>query len=549
MSFEFLRIKYSPNNISDDRIAVILISKNTPERVNRIIKFLGNRNQEVPMDLILIENGTNMFPPSQHTVIKLDHELDETIVFRMGVNYAHELEKSERFRYYSYMFISNNTEIPLQLEDISVLKSLQDILRENKYAVAVQPVLTVDSLTDFPHLVYPFIKEINFSRGKKLEISDSRQLLKVTNNPRRTNIIGHDCVMYRSTWFNEVGGFPKELPSGVGVNVYMSYIARLQGKELYMHPGFLVRCLSDISIRIGRSLKNKNKVQSLTMNNNHNSVDQGQIMVGLEESRRHKVVGFNDFAVYMRGRFGKDIMDKLGDNAAVEDEKSPGYYNYPLIEQFIGTMVTFDVEEGGHRLLMDHLYQNHQSNYALKRRGFPIVLAEVGATGVNFPHMNSTKKLEMLCRVYGYQFLSIDVDNNVTSRNNKATQDTNVMYDGFYLNGFRCHHVNSAGEKFLQGRSEENDNNYNLSPPQLIHYLYLDPVDVIGELKSPTAIEQCRQTNTKIIKISEHLIPKGGLICLNYTNPEVHQLLTTQLNYRQLHPPNSRNSSLYIHQS
>jgi hypothetical protein len=136
----------------------------------------------------------------------------------------------------------------------------------------------------------------------------------------------------------------------------------------------------------------------------------------------------------------------------------------------------------------------------------------------------------------------------VTNRNNQLTQEENGNNTNFHMNGFRCFHINDKPENFLRSKIDENNTSSGGASHQ-IHYLYLNPMDnpPADQLSSSSdkLIINCKKINTKLIKLANYLIPKGGLICLNYTNPEVETLLTKDLNYRQI-AKNSHNSTLYI---
>ena len=497
--FEFIRLKPNAKRDEDHRIATILLNHNMPERTTRIVNFLRHEGQETAQDIIVVDNGSDTHSASNFTTVYLTQHLDNARAWKIGLDYANNLERQEGFKYWGYLIISNNAEIPLQVQTGSIVDGLRQVLLQHPRARAVQPVLTVDSSIDLPHLIYPFVKELDRNH--------------VHNPPRLTNIVGNDFVLYHRKWFDEVGGFPNEMPTGLGANIHMSYLARSNGYQLYLAPQYIIRVIHNLDSKISRSTESS---EALTKR------------------------GYSDFCNFARREYGENYMKKLQEAEITDDDITPEWYNRNQIDRLINTMLNFEKSEGGHKLLMDHIYHHHQGTYSIKRRGQAIRLLEIGATDEPYPHMDSTGKLELLCRVYGYQFISIDKDKNVTDKNSIRSNKLNNENPNFHLNGFRTRHVTEKAKRYLQSELE------NRGGPDLIHYVYIDTVNVIASNNSEESQLESRDNNLEILKLLTQIVPKGGLICLSHTHPDVQQYLTTLHHYRIISQNPQTTATLFL---
>tara|TARA_R100001163_G_C5067304_1_gene206303 strand:+ start:225 stop:3035 length:2811 start_codon:yes stop_codon:yes gene_type:complete len=504
--YEFLRIE--PDK-KIDRVAVIIHNYNMIEKTTRIINFLRNMDQTYPMDLIVVDDGSDMFPPSNFTTVLRTINMGESISYNDGLKFTRTLERNENFRYLGYLFISNHSEIPLQIDGKSLIGKLCNILKEREKCVAVHPSLTVDSLVDFPNLIYPFMKD---------EDLISRDL---EDNFRLTNMVSNHFVLYRKDWFDKnIGEFNIEFVENIGMNIEISYLARKMGYELCLECTSLVRIIENLNIKIDRckSLGEMSKEKFVEIN------------------KKEAISKFVEYAIKKYGN-----MNVFNENL-IDDEIIPKWYNHTMVNKYINTLLQFENVEGGHKLLMDYLYHHHQVTYLLKKQANPIIVVEIGGTNNIYPHLDSSGKLELLCRVYGYQFISIDKSEAITRQNLGRSLDVNSKNKNFYMNGFRSQYIHDKGARYLS--NEVTKMRSNRHDP--IHFAYIDTVDVynISDANKEKTLMECTQTNLQILKLLTKLIPLGGAVAIAYTTPEVNDYLLQQGYKLETHNQKTK-SSLY----
>jgi len=487
--FEFVRINQDNHH---NRMAVIVQNYNMPERVTRTVNFLRRQPSKTSFDLILVDNGSDLFSPSNFTTVFLTQHVGQTQGFLAGLNYADHLEQTENFKYHSYLLISSHAEIPFQIAENKQFKSMIDklsnILSNHEQAVAVHPSFTMDSSTNWTNLIHHY---------------------QANNQVNRTNLVSHDFVLYQADWFNQNGRLSPKLTTGLGSNLELSYLARSQGKELYLDNSSIVRVIDNLDCRISRN------------------------DLSLEELNQK---GFQEFTQYATQKYGSNFLQKFEENQ-IQAEHIPLYYNRTQIDRYIDTLLHFENAEGGHKLLMDHLYHHHQQEYLKKAKNLPIQVLEIGAAEKSYPHMDSTAKLELLCRVYGYQFTSVDSQKATTLRNQQRSIELNQESPKFYDNGFRAKYVSQTGKQFLTDY-------LNQTNPEPIHYSYLDCINVIASTDDQKTIDLCAKVNLELLQLLIKAVPQGGIVCISYTNPEVDQFLK-QNRFTQISDRQKTNSTLY----
>ena len=96
-------------------------------------------------------------------------------------------------------------------------------------AVGVHPALTEDSTTALKHLI---------TRGG--------------SEPRRTWMIDNIASLYRADWFNEIGRFDPDMTYAWGIDQETCFLARQQGRSLWVHEGVKVKKVTDIGYAMNR---------------------------------------------------------------------------------------------------------------------------------------------------------------------------------------------------------------------------------------------------------------------------------------------------------
>jgi hypothetical protein len=155
------------------KVAVIITNYNMPERTDNLCDMLAL--SDYPHNVIVVDNGSDIKPPSKHTTVRLDKNVQTTGGWLDGLD-------SLTDDYFAYMFMITSAEIPRQVNDL--IASLASVLHNDNNAVGVHPALTIDSTTAWDHLL---------DRG--------------TNGIRQTWMIDNICSMYRADWFDSIGRF------------------------------------------------------------------------------------------------------------------------------------------------------------------------------------------------------------------------------------------------------------------------------------------------------------------------------------------------------
>lgn len=408
--FTFVRIQ--PEN-KQNRVAVIIANYNMPERANQIVTSISNLDQNYPLDIILVDNGSDQVPPSQYTTLFLAKNVQTTNAWLCGLNYADSLEVNESFKYLSYVFVITSAEVvPQMIPDQGLITPMADSLQSDPDLVGVHPALTVDSTTHWKQLIVQYPPKI-----------------------RQTNMIDNIFSMYRADWFNSIGRFDRELTFAWGIDLETSYLARKQGKKLVVLDGVLVRKISNIGYqmkRMGMTAEDRFKLASQQMNE--------------KMTRKYGQNWGTEFNQY-----------------TIEENVRENYFQI-LPERLHQLMLGFEKIEGAHRMLMETIFLQHMNYYHITT---PLMLLEIGSTRERYPHLDSTRKLCRLSSVYGYHFVTVDSDPKVITQN----QNDLKKYDmGYGLTGFRYDCVQARAEDF-SGNPEKYLPSLENDP---IYFVYLD---------------------------------------------------------------------------
>lgn len=201
-------------------IAAIIVSYNMPERCDAICEHLL-KNVKWPMFLIVVDNGSDLMPPSKYSTLKLPVNVQTTGGWLAG------LEQARKYKdLLGYWFIITSAEF---MGEGDPLEPMADLMMNVSQSVGVHPALTEDSTSAWDHL---------FDRGEGL--------------PRRVWMIDNIASLWRAEWFDQEGGFDPDLKYGWGIDLELSWKAREQGRSLYAHEGVQVKKVTDIGYAMDR---------------------------------------------------------------------------------------------------------------------------------------------------------------------------------------------------------------------------------------------------------------------------------------------------------
>jgi hypothetical protein len=220
-----------------DKVAVFIVNYNMAERADALHEYIS-RHTSVPHDIFVIDNASDLVAPSVYTNVSIHpHNKQTTAGWLEGLRSAQKCG-----RYFSYVFAITSADFPEGSGD--PLEAQYELLQFDKNAVGVHPALTADSTTSWKHLI---------TRGG--------------DQPRRTWMIDNIFSMYRADWFDRIGWFDKDLRYAWGIDLETGWIARRDGRGLYVHEGARVRKVTDIAYRMERMRMSGDERQRLAGQN------------------------------------------------------------------------------------------------------------------------------------------------------------------------------------------------------------------------------------------------------------------------------------------
>jgi GT2 family glycosyltransferase len=203
----------------DIKVAVIIPNYNMLERCDALVEHLLKHEQlpGVNLDIIVVDNGSDITRPSQYSALKLEKNIQTTGAWNAGL----ELAKGADF----YWVLITSAEFI----GVPVLPGLLKCMKLYSHCVGVHPALTKDSTTSWEHL-----KEMGIKGWRKVWMID--------------NI----AALWRADWFESVGGFDPKFTYGWGPDLELAHLARSQNKTLYVSEPAGVKKITDIGYEMQR---------------------------------------------------------------------------------------------------------------------------------------------------------------------------------------------------------------------------------------------------------------------------------------------------------
>ena len=190
-----------------------------PERTDALVEYI-QKNVKHPVDIIVVDNGSDLVKPSKYTTVSLPNNLQTTMGWLAGLD-------SLSGKYLGYWFLITSTEFTYQSKD--PLTPMVEKLNSDDNAVGVHNALTTDSTTAWKHLI---------TRGGAC--------------CRQTWMIDNISSLYRADWFDENGQFDYRMLYAWGIDLEMSWKARDQGRSLWVCEDARVKKVTDIGYTMDR---------------------------------------------------------------------------------------------------------------------------------------------------------------------------------------------------------------------------------------------------------------------------------------------------------
>jgi glycosyltransferase involved in cell wall biosynthesis len=206
-----------------EKVAIIIVNYNMPERTNDLVEAIRKITNH-PHDIIVVDNASDLMPPSKYSNILLKKNVQAGGGWNMGLHYADALEKMDKNIYFAYCFVTTSTSIQT---DKDFIKNMVFQMKRDKKVVGVHPGLTKESTTHWKHL-----------------LDDG------TKNIYKVNMIDNIFSCYRASWFNKIGRFDEDFTYGWGIDIETSFKAK--GKTLLLDLNYLVEKVANIGYKMNR---------------------------------------------------------------------------------------------------------------------------------------------------------------------------------------------------------------------------------------------------------------------------------------------------------
>ncbi len=192
-----------------------------PERADALFKHL-KKHSEWPIDIYMIDNGSNIKEPSKYTNIHIKENVQTCGGWLSGL----EFTKKNRRKYFAYMFLITSANFVDHKDPIT---PMVEFLISNNDSVGIHPALSSDSTTYWDHLK---------TRGGE--------------QPRKTWMIDNIASVFRADWFDSIGWFDPKLIYAWGIDLETCYLARRANKTLWVDERVKVKKITNIGYKMNR---------------------------------------------------------------------------------------------------------------------------------------------------------------------------------------------------------------------------------------------------------------------------------------------------------
>lgn len=245
-----------------NKVAIIIPNSNMPEYTSNLCQYITN-TMSLDYDLIVVNNPYYPLNATDHPLsLDCDHTvsvqipLGMTHAILMGLYYVDALSYLKEFEYFAYWIVTTSLRFPIEKKDF--LTPMVKFMLENEKVVMTSPAI-IGTAWDSLH-----------PKG-----SGWRKVWGVDNN----------AILIRSDWFNGIGRYRPELTIGWGSSLETCWIARSQGKEIWVNDDLVMTKDDGIAHEMGR----------------RDTIREDFNMKGAEQM--HRVLG---------AEYGENFLEKLG---------------------------------------------------------------------------------------------------------------------------------------------------------------------------------------------------------------------------------------------
>jgi len=185
-----------------------------PERTDALVEHILKYED---CDVVVVDNGSDICPPSKYTTMKLNRNIQTTGGWLEGLKQAHGSD--------FYWILGTSAEFI----GVPVLDAMLKCMKLYSHCVGVHPALTKSSTTSWEHL-------------KTIGMNGYRQVWMIDNI----------AALWRAKWFDSVGGFDPRFTYAWGPDLELAYLARQDDRTLYVSEPAGVKKVTDIGYKMNR---------------------------------------------------------------------------------------------------------------------------------------------------------------------------------------------------------------------------------------------------------------------------------------------------------
>jgi hypothetical protein len=213
-----------------NRVAIVLSSYNMTERVDHLYEWV-EANVKWPHDWVIVDSGSDLVMPSEHTTLRMRKTQEMMTAFRLGQVYAEGMEATNGEDYRAFWFLTSSVRFPApETYPQDILEGLMLDLLNTPGAVGVHPAL----YNPVPGLAWTCL------------------LQQPGNTLRRVWGIEITAMLVDAAWWKSGDWVNPKLRIGWGLMMDACYQARREGLGFYVDDAFPMHKDQGLVEKMGR---------------------------------------------------------------------------------------------------------------------------------------------------------------------------------------------------------------------------------------------------------------------------------------------------------
>ena len=230
-------------NLGNDPVAIIIPNCRTPELAKRIMDHI-DKFTKYPYAGILLNNPSDDIVWEGQYTINVSMPIEMVGAYLMALTFADTLEQLKGISFFAYWSVLTSGEFLL---DKDHLTPMMDTLHNDSNAVMVSPAIE----------------------------GTAWDSLHPENHGNVVKVWGVDCnaVLWRADWFNSIGRYDIKMFYGWGGALESCWMARRDGRGIYVHHGLAMVKHDGIAEQMGRRSMSRNERNSVASENMHSILE------------------------------------------------------------------------------------------------------------------------------------------------------------------------------------------------------------------------------------------------------------------------------------